>query len=141
MTILNAIFTQNFVIVMSFFGVFVLCVLADIMAKMFYNVNNLHEEFSWQRLFTGLIRMLCVCVSSAILSFVISLVPSLIPMVGIALSDEIVSLFSVATVAGVYLGGIVKYFRSAFETVSKIINNEKVFDIVPEIKKDAKEAE
>lgn len=129
MEFLSTIFTQNLVIVMSFFGVFILCVMADIMAKTFYNVNNLKEEFSWQKLFTGFLRMICVASASAVLSFVISIIPSLIPLVGIELTEELVTLFSIATVAGVYLGGIAKYFKSAFETISKIINNEKLFDI------------
>lgn len=127
MVVLNAIFTKNLVTVMSFFGVFTLCVLANIIAKTFYNVNNLKEKFSIVKMISGLLKMLCVASASAVLSFVISLVPSLIPMAGLALSDEAVTLFSVATIAGVYLGGIVKYFKSAFETITNIINGEDFF--------------
>lgn len=129
MTFLNAIFAKNLMIVASFFGVFVLCVLADIIAKTFFNVSNMKEDFSVERLVKGLLRMVCLAVSSAILSFVISTIPSLIPMVGIELSEEVVVLFSIATVAGVYLNGIIKYFKSAFDTINRIINDEKLFEL------------
>lgn len=129
MAFLNTIFAKNFIIVASFFGVFVLCVMADIIAKTFFNVNNMKEDFSQEKLFNGLLRMLCLASSSAILSFVISIIPSLIPLVGIELSEDVVVLFSIATVAGVYLNGITKYFKSAFDTINRIINNEKLFKI------------
>lgn len=128
MTFLNIIFAKNLIIVASFFGVFMLCVMADIIAKTFFNVNNMKEDFSWEKLFNGLLRMLCLASASAILSFVISIIPSLIPLVGIELTEEVVTLFSIATVAGVYLNGITKYFKSAFDTINRIINNEKLFE-------------
>ena len=129
MSFLVTIFTKNLIIVMSFFGVFVLCVLADILAKTFYNVNNLGEEFDSKKMLMGFLRMLCIAIASAVLAFVISIVPSLIPMVGIALSEETVTLFSVATISGVYLNGIIKYFRSAFDTINKIITGEKFIEM------------
>lgn len=129
MLIMETIFTKNLVIVMSFFGIFVLCVMADIIAKTFYNVNNLKEDFSGKKMITGFIRMICIAGASAVLSFIISAVPHLIPLVGIALPEQTATLFSIATVAGVYFNGIVKYFTSAFETINKIINDEKIIDI------------
>ena len=129
---MNAIFVlilENVYIVMAFFGLFVICVMADIIAKTFYNIHNIGEEFSYQKFIIGLIRMLCVAVSSALLACVVGIVPTVLDMAGIEMTEEMISLFTIASIAVVFINGIVKYFKSAFDTINKIITNEKLFSV------------
>lgn len=127
MDVMISLVLNNVYIILAFFGVFFACVIADIIAKTFYNVNSIGEKFSYKKLIAGLIRMLCIAVSSALLACVVGIVPTVVSMAGIAMTEEMVSLFTIATIAIVFLNGIVKYFKSAYETINKIINNEKIF--------------
>ena len=46
---------DNIYIVLAFFGLFAICVIADIIAKTFYNVNNVGESFSIEKFMTGIL--------------------------------------------------------------------------------------
>ena len=120
---------DNVYIVLAFFGLFAICVIADIIAKTFYNVNNVGESFSIEKFVTGIVRMLCVAISASLLASVVGVIPPVLAMAGIEMTEEMISLFTIASMAVIFLNGIVKYFKSAYETINKIITNEKLFNV------------
>lgn len=120
---------DNIYIVLAFFGLFAICVIADIIAKTFYNVNNVGESFSIEKFMTGIVRMLCVAISASLLACVVGIIPPVLAMAGLEMTEEMISLFTIAGMAVIFLNGIVKYFKSAYETINKIITNEKLFNI------------
>ena len=120
---------DNVYIVLAFFGLFAICVIADIIAKTFYNVNNVGESFSIEKFVTGIVRMLCVAISASLLASVVGVIPPVLAMAGIEMTEEMISLFTIAGMAVIFLNGIVKYFKSAYETINKIITNEKLFNV------------
>ena len=79
--------------------------------------------------------MLAIGVSTAILAVVATIGPIALSSLGL-MNEEFCKLISVSMIIGMYVRGIVKYFKEALATVDNILENR---DVVEELQDDLPE--
>lgn len=93
------------------FLLFSLCVLANIFINTYNNVENLKQCFELKRLLCGIKKMICIGISTALLSIVASAIPY-IPILGNMFeTQELKEAISFLIIIGLYARAIVKYFK------------------------------
>jgi hypothetical protein len=119
---------QNITYVSIAFGIFFICVIANIIASVFYNTNNLKQVFDVKRLFTGFIKMISVGITTAILAIVASLLPIVIQIFSIDIPDNVENTYTVIAIGLLYFNAIRKYFTEAFNTIKEILENKEMIE-------------
>ncbi|MBT9779349.1 hypothetical protein GPL15_22990 [Clostridium sp. MCC353] len=121
--------SENLIWVCIMFGMFALCVLANIIAGIYYHIRLIGQTWNSFQLGISILRMLAIGVSTAILAVVSTVAPLILSHLGL-MDDDFSRLISVTLIVGMYMRGIVKYFKEALATVDNILSNR---DIVGEL--------
>ena len=134
--------SENLIWVSIMFAMFALCVLANIIAEIYYQVRQIGKKWNCLQLVSSILRMMAIGVSKAILAVVATVAPIVLSSLGL-MNEEFCKLISVSMIIGMYVRGIVKYFKEALTTVDNILANrdvvEELQDALPEdIQKDEK---
>lgn len=87
----------------------------------YYNLKTFKEDFSFSRLFEGLIRGAITLVCGVIITTVISLLPAVLEGFGISASNELFDNVSVVAMAGVLVSTIVRYLIDALKKFYSIL--------------------
>lgn len=114
---------NNLVLVGAWFLIFCTCVLANIIAKTSYNTLSLSQSFDWKKFLLGIVKMLNIGVSLALLSCAGTAFVTMIDIFPIDIPDGTIEAINVAVVIILFVGGTVKYFTQAIETNKKAIDN------------------
>lgn len=120
----------NLVCVSIMFGLFALCVLANIIAGVYYRVRHIGQDWNRSQFVSSILRMLAIGVSTAILAVVATVAPVVLSCLGL-MDEGFSKLVSISLIVGMYVQGIVKYFKEALETIGNILENR---DVVKELK-------
>ena len=126
---------ENLIWVGIMFGMFALCVLANIIAQVYYQIRQIGQKWNCSQLASSILRMLAIGVSTAILAVVATIGPIALSSLGL-MNEEFCKLISVSMIIGMYVRGIVKYFKEALATVDNILENR---DVVEELQDDLPE--
>jgi hypothetical protein len=110
------------------FGVFALCVIANIVVSVYYNTNNLGEVFEGKRLLSGLIKMLSVGITTAILAIVATILPVVIEEFGVDVPSDVQNTYTIVAVVALYIGAILRYYKQAYITTKEILENKNILD-------------
>lgn len=119
----------NLICVSIMFGLFALCVLANIIAGIYYRVKHIGQDWDSSQLASSILRMLAIGVSTALLAVVATVAPVALSCLGL-MDEGFSKLVSITLIIGMYVKGIVKYFKEALETIGNILENR---DVVAEL--------
>lgn len=117
----------NLVCVSIMFGLFALCVLANIIAGVYYHVRHIGQNWDSSQFASNILRMLAIGVSTAILAVVATVAPMALSCLGL-MDEKFSKLVSITLIIGMYVQGIVKYFKEALETIGNILENRDVVE-------------
>lgn len=115
------------------FLLFVLCVLANIIAGTYYHTRHIGEKWSKAQFMTSILRMMAIGVSTALLAVVATVAPLVLSRLGL-INEDFGKLVSVSLIIGMYVRGIIKYFKEALEEVDHILENRNVVEEMQTIK-------
>jgi hypothetical protein len=110
------------------FGIYSLCVIANIIASTYYNTSKLKEEFKLNRFIDGIFKLFCIGISTAILAIVATMIPTIIKIFGIVIPDGVEITYTVGTILALYFNAIKKYYTEAYTTVKDIMENKDIVD-------------
>ena len=117
----------NLICVSIMFGLFALCVLANIIAGIYYRVRHIGQDWDGSVFASSILRMLAIGVSTAILAVVATVAPVALSCLGL-MDEGFSKLVSITLIIGMYVRGIVKYFKEALETIGNILENRDVLE-------------
>lgn len=89
----------------------------------YYNVKNVKENFSKQKLFEGLIRGGIILLSGLAITVIISLLPNILEAFGVTTTNELFENLSVVAMAGVLASTIVRYLGDALKKFYAILES------------------
>ena len=92
---------------------------ANMVLGLYYSTVITCEGFDKKRLVTGILKLLAVCVGTALSCIVITLFPEFLSMYGIQLAEEAIDTFSVVVIATAYAVAIAKYIK---EFMAKLLD-------------------
>lgn len=118
---------ENMIWVCVMFSLFALCVLANIIAGIYYHVRHIGQSWNGSQFLTSVLRMLAIGISTAILAVVATVAPMVLSHLGL-MDQDFGKLVSVSLIIGMYIRGIVKYFKEALDTVDNILANRDVVE-------------
>ena len=119
--------SENLIWVCVMFGMFALCVLANIIAGIYYHVRLVGQSWNSLQLWTSILRMMAIGVSTAILAVVSTVAPLILSHLSL-MDEDFSRLISVTLIIGMYMKGIIKYFKEALATVDNILSNRDVVE-------------
>ena len=116
----------NLLYIGAAFGIFALCVIANIIVSIYENTNIFNEPFSTTKFITGIIKMLSVGLTTAILAVVMTLLPYLLSQTGFNIPENIENIFTFGSIIALYYEAIKKYFLEAYNSIKNILENKNV---------------
>ena len=91
----------------------------------YHSISNLKEHFSKERLVSGLIRGGIVLISALGVTILISLLPEVLAIFGIAAEATLIEGISIAAIAGVMGSTILRYLGDALKKFYTILGYNK----------------
>jgi uncharacterized protein YacL len=123
---------NNFVIIGGVCGLFMVCVLANITASVYYNTKTLKQDFSVAKLVDGLLKMLFIALTAALLSIVISAIPYM-PYFRDFIAEQYKDVICLASIVFIIAGAVVKYFKEALATLADILENRNIIEDINDV--------
>jgi len=120
---------QNLTYIAYAFGIFVVCVTANIIIKTYFNTDKLNQNFDTKKLFRGIKKMLAIGITTALLAMVVTLIPY-VPYLNVMFTDELSQMFCLGSVIALYGNAIIKYWKDAHTTTKDILENRNIIDDV-----------
>lgn len=96
----------------------------------YYNLNTLKEQFSKEKLFTGLARGGIILVSGLAITVIVSLLPQVLNQFGITADTNLFENISTVAMAGILASTIIHYLNDALKKFYTILNSHT--NITPE---------
>jgi len=113
--------------ILSVFGIYVMCVTANITASCYYNTKKLRQPFDIHKLMDGIVKMLSVGITTALLAMVITLIPY-VPYLENMFTEDGSKLFCLTAILLHYVSAIKKYYLKAYQTTQDILENRSIID-------------
>lgn len=98
----------------------------------YYNVDVIKQQFSWKKFWGGLVRGGILLVAAALITIIISCLPSVLESFGITAANDLFNGLSIGAIATVMLSCIVYYLKDALSKFYNIINGNKPKDEIQE---------
>jgi len=124
MDVLIVSLIENLKIIGIIFGIFALCVIANILIKTYYNVFDLEHKFSWKRFLYGIIKMIIVGVTTGILCIVTTVIHYIPILENLIDTPEGKVLANNITIVGLYFVGIVRYFTDTLKGLGDVMKSK-----------------
>lgn len=87
----------------------------------YHNLNNVKENFSKEKFFSGLIKGGIVLIGSLSITAIISLIPSILTTLGITAEAALFESITVAGMGGVLISATAKYLMDAVKKLYSIL--------------------
>lgn len=94
----------------------------------YYNLNTLKEQFSREKLFTGLLRGGIILLSGLAITVIVSLLPEILTEFGITADTHLFENISTAAMAGILASTIIHYLSDALKKFYAILNAKNPTD-------------
>ena len=89
----------------------------------YYNLKTLKEQFSREKLLTGLLRGGIILVSGLAITVIVSLLPEILTEFGITADTNLFENISTAAIAGILASTIIHYLTDALKKFYAILNS------------------
>ena len=127
-TILEPII-NNLVAVGIVFGIYVLAAFCYIVVSTYYNIIDTKEEsFDGKKMKQGIVKMVSLGISSALLAIVATLIPQYLLDfaidLGLDIGADTQSIVTVAAIILMYKNAIISYFKGTMDVIAKILNRD-----------------
>lgn len=99
--------------------------LSNFAFSLYYNIKLLSEPFDWDRIKTGVLKLIAVVAGTGLLVVVITFVPIFLQYVGVEIPDDYVQFFSVLAIVALFAKSIYTYIKQAYETLNGILEFKK----------------
>lgn len=103
-------------------GLLAIAYISNIFFSLFYNIKITKENFDKQKLIDGVLKVIVLCLGTATLSCVVTLLPIFAQYVGITLADEFIDTFNILAIISLFISSIFKYTKEAYDTFKNILN-------------------
>ncbi|MEG0899813.1 MAG: hypothetical protein RSF40_08920 [Oscillospiraceae bacterium] len=110
------------------FGIFSLCVIANVIASLYHNTRMLKNKFDLVRFGDGFLKMITIGATTAILAIIVTLIPYMFGIVGVNIPEDISKLFTIGAIVMLYWKGIQKYYIEAYNTENDILENRNIIE-------------
>jgi len=90
----------------------------------YYNVKQIKEEFSKEKLLNGLARGGIILVGGVLITVVVSLLPEILKQFGISAPDNLFEDLSIVAIAGVLVSSIATYLNDALRKFYSILRGD-----------------
>lgn len=91
----------------------------------YYNVREIKEEFSKEKLLNGLARGGIILISGILITIVVSLLPEILKQFGITAENELFENISIVAIAGVLISTIATYLADAAKKFYAILRGDR----------------
>lgn len=91
----------------------------------YYNVHEIKQEFSKEKLLTGLARGGIILVSGALITIMVSMLPEILKEFGITTENELFENISIVAIAGILVSIIANYLSDAVKKFYAILRGDK----------------
>lgn len=109
------------------FGIYILCVLANICASVYYNTQKVGQKLNFKKFINGIYKMLSIGATTALLAVVVTFIPY-VPYLGDIIPADSKDFICITGVVILYGKAIIKYFIEAYQTENDILNNRNILD-------------
>lgn len=120
---------QLIIFLMSILGC---SVVANIIAGIQLNVNEIEMKFDKKILFKGILRAIFISIVVLLLTVVVSYLPEVLNNANITIvSEEATDLMSILAIVIIIVSAIIKYFKDALDKLKIILNltEDKLIDL------------
>ncbi len=117
---------QNIELVTILIVAYLMALGTNTLLGIYYNLKSLKENFSKEKLITGLIRGGIILISALLITTIISLLPEILNLFGITAPEELFENVSVIAMATVLTSTVVRYLTDAFKKFYAILNSHTV---------------
>lgn len=115
-TLLNNLALISILIIM-----YLASMLTNTVLGLYNNISNIKENFSKQKLFSGLIKGGITLVGALAIAAIISLLPDVLLAFGIQSESNILESISIAAMGGVIASAVVRYMSDAIKKLYEIL--------------------
>lgn len=120
--------TNNLQVIGVAFGIFIIAVLANMVASCYHNTHALKENFSTAKLFDGIAKMLSIGITTALLAVIATALPFVLDMASVTMEEGVKEIYTVGAVLALYGKGILKYYKEAYQTENDIMENGNIIE-------------
>jgi hypothetical protein len=92
---------------------------------LYHNIGNIKETFSKEKLLSGLYKGCIILFGALFLTVIISLLPEVLSIFGLAAESAMIENISVAAMGGVLASAIVKYLSDAVKKLYTIMGSKE----------------
>ena len=114
------IFSENLLQILLCYAVFLTAYFANMVLKLFFNIETLQENFEFSRLITGIKKLISILLGSLLLVFAIDNVMTVFGNIA-DVPQEIDLMVSVAMIISTIGVATYKYIKEAYLTLLKIL--------------------
>lgn len=104
---------------------FVIGYIANMVASMYHNIGQIKEQFDWKRLLSSAIKVICICVSIALITVSITIMPYFARFVAWDIPDEFTELFTGMVIIASVMYAACRYVAEAVVKVIAIFDFNK----------------
>ena len=115
-TLLNNLALISILIIM-----YLASMLTNTILGLYNNISNIKENFSKQKLFSGLIKGGITLAGALAIAVIISLLPDVLLAFGIQSESNILESISIAAMGGVIASAVVRYMSDAIKKLYEIL--------------------
>lgn len=117
---------ENIQLIMFLMGILGCSVIANIIAGIQLNVNEIGMNFSWKKLKEGILRAIFITIIVLLLTIVVSYLPEILNKANVTIvSEEVIDLISILAIVLIIVSAIVKYFKDTLDKLRTILNLTK----------------
>ena len=91
----------------------------------YYNIDVIKQQFSWKKFWSGIIRGGILLVAAALITVILSCLPSMLESFGITASNSLFEGLSIGAIATVMLSCIIYYLKDAINKFYNILQGKK----------------
>ncbi|MEG2079914.1 hypothetical protein [Chryseobacterium sp.] len=90
------------------------------MCSLYLNIGIVKEEFSWQKLWLGVLKLFALIIGIGALALAFTLLPVYLTEIGFPIPDEWTEMFNMLGLVGIVITSAVTYGKEALITISDI---------------------
>lgn len=115
----------NFKMIGALLLMYIFSFSANTILGMYYNVKNIKEDFSKEKLISGVVKGAIVLVSMALIIVVLSVLPQVVEAFGLTIEEEVFSGISALGMATVMVSVDAYYLKDAIAKLYSILYGKK----------------
>ncbi|MEG1724470.1 MAG: hypothetical protein RR313_03680 [Anaerovoracaceae bacterium] len=99
---------------------FSICWFANFMCSLYLNIGIVKEEFSWQKMWLGILKLFALIIGIGALVLAFTLIPVYLTKIGFPIPDEWTEMFTMLGLVSIVITSAATYGKEALVTISNI---------------------